>query len=243
MTETLKTVLDREASAVVFAPPDVDAITGAGRRRVRRRRVAAALAGVVAVALVGAAAVEMGGGGGDRETVVASGDGSGVAVSWAVGSTIHVGGDTIEVGHSVRAYVRTSVGFVVLDGADDVWSVTEDGVTEIGRMTSPQPDNLDQQLLASDPGGSLAGWVGEDPSGDLIVETYDQETGESRSFPVPGRGRRTTRCSSPSTTGPGICGHPRGSSRSTSTPVASDRWSGSRTTGCTTSRSTAWRTA
>jgi hypothetical protein len=107
-------------------------------------------------------------------------------VSWAVGSTIHVGDDTIEVGHPIRAYVRTSVGFVVLDDVDDVWSVTDDGVTEIGRMTSPRPDNLDQQLLASDPGGSLAGWVGEDPSGDLIVETYDQETGESRSLLVPG---------------------------------------------------------
>lgn len=185
MTESLKTVLDREASSVAFAPPDVDAIARAGRRRARRRRGAAALAGIVAVALVGGGAVVLAGGG-DGESVVASGDGSGAVVSWAVGSTIHVGGDTIEAGQPIRAYVRTSVGFVVLDDVDTVWSVTDDGVTEIGRMTSPQPDNLDQQLLASDPGGSLAGWVGEDPSGDVMVETYDQETGESRSFPVPG---------------------------------------------------------
>lgn len=185
MTETLKTVLDREASSVVFAPPDLDAITRAGRRRVRHRRGTAALAGVAAVALVGGGAVVLGDGG-DRESVVAGGAGSAGPVSWAVGSTIHVGDDTIEVGHPIRAYVRTAVGFVVLDDVDNVWSVTDDGVTEIGRMTSPRPDNLDQQLLASDPGGSLAGWVGEDPSGDVIVETYDQETSESRSFPVPG---------------------------------------------------------
>jgi hypothetical protein len=190
MTETLKTVLDREASSVAFAPPDVDAITRAGRRRARRRRGAAALAAVVAVTLVGGGAVVLGGDD-DGESVVASGEGPGgkgssAVVSWAVGSTIHVGDDTIEAGHPIRAYVRTSVGFVVLDDADTVWSVTDDGITEIGRMTSPQPDNLDQQLLASDRDGSLAGWVGEDQSGDLIVETYDQATGESRSFPGPG---------------------------------------------------------
>lgn len=186
MTETLKTVLDREASSVAFAPPDVDAITGAGRRRGPPAAGGRpGLTGVVAVALVRGGAVVMGDGG-DGESVVASGDGSGAAVSWAVGSTIHVGDDTIEVGHPIRAYVRTSAGFVVLDGVDNVWSVTDDGVTEIGRMTSLRPDNLDKQLLASDPRGSLAGWVGEDLSGDLIVETYDQETGESRSFPVPG---------------------------------------------------------
>ena len=187
MTQTLKTELDRAASSVAFAPPDLDAITRAGRRQVRRRRALATLAGVAAFALVGGGAIVLGNRGEeDRGSVMTSGDGSGVAVSWAVGSTIHVGDATIEVGHTIRAYVRTSVGFVVLDDVDDVWSVTEDGVTRIGRMTSPRPDNLDQQLLASDPGGSLVGWIAEDSSGELIAMAYDQETGESRPFPVPG---------------------------------------------------------
>ena len=157
------------------------------KRQVRRRRALATLAGVAAFALVGGGAIVLGNRGEeDGGSVMTSGDGSGVAVSWAVGSTIHVGDATIEVGHTIRAYVRTSVGFVVLDDVDDVWSVTEDGVTRIGRMTSPRPDNLDQQLLASDPGGSLVGWIAEDPSGELIAMAYDQETGESRPFPVPG---------------------------------------------------------
>jgi hypothetical protein len=186
MTETLKHLLDRQASSVAFASPDVDAITRTGSRRIRRRRAMAVLGGIAAVALVGGAAVVLGDDGGGRDPVVASGDRAPAAVTWATGSTIHVGDQTIDVGQVVRAYVRTSAGFVVLDDADVVYSVTSDGVTEIGRMTATKPNILDQQRLAADPRGSLVGWVGENPAGELTLETYDQESGVSRSYPAPG---------------------------------------------------------
>ena len=158
MTETLKTLLDRQASSVAFASPDVDAITRTGGRRIRRRRAMAVLGGMTAVALVGGAAVVLGDDGSGRDPVVASGDWAPAAVTWATGSTIHVGDQTIDVGQVVRAYVRTSAGFVVLDDADVVYSVTGDGVTEIGRTTATKPNNLDQQRLVADP--RVAGGLG-----------------------------------------------------------------------------------
>jgi hypothetical protein len=191
MTETLKTVLDREASSVAFALPDVDAITRAGRRRVRRRRSVTALAGIATLALgVGGAAVF--GDDGEGDPVATNSDGSAAPVSWAVGSTIHDGDETIEVGHAIRSYVRTSAGFVVVDDADVVWSVTGGAVTEIGHA-APGPDEgptggepLAGQRLAADPRGPLVGWVGSNPSGGRTFEVYDQASGETQSFTVPG---------------------------------------------------------
>lgn len=183
MTEYLKSVLDEQATAVAFKSPHLEAIAHAGDRRIRQRRVAA-LAGVVVFALV-AGTVAVSAWPGSRVTPNV-GNGPPGTVSWAAGSTIHAGPDTIEVGHVVNAFVRTSLGFAVVDDTDNVYSVTAQGVTQIGHVTATLPNNTDQQRLVSDPRGTLVGWVGEDPPGTLTMYTHDQATGRTRSYPSSG---------------------------------------------------------
>jgi len=181
MTEYLKSVLDGQATSVAFKSPDLETITRAGSQRIRRRR-AVVLAGVAVVAVLGTVAAVSGLG--RVAPQVGSGPWPAESVSWAEGQTIHVGADTIDAGHVVRAYVRTSVGFAVVDDVDDVYSVTTQGVTKVGHLTATRPNNFDQQRLVSDPRGSLVGWVAEDPPGSLVFVAFDQRTGRTRSYPA-----------------------------------------------------------
>lgn len=183
MSELLKAMLDEQAAAVAFRPPDLDTITRTGGLRIRRRRVVTVLASVAAVALVVSAAVVLSGPASRRPDSAAAGridpwrtD----AVSWALGSTIHHGGDSVEAGHDVRAYVQTSVGFVILDDDDNVYSVTRHGVTRIGGA-APARTEQDHVRLVSDPRGTLAGWVGRDSSGP-VLQVHDQATGRTRRY-------------------------------------------------------------
>jgi len=185
MSEYLKTVLDHQAASVAFKSPDLETIARIGEGRIRRRRVAAALAGVAAVAVVaGALAVLSDRTGRDPEPVSAHWRAE--SVSWALGSTVHIGQELIDVGHSVRSFVRTSVGLGIVDDSDDVYSVTDNGATRIGHLTATWPNNSDQQRIVSDPRGTLVGWVNEDPPGTLVLKVYDQRTGQARSYPTSG---------------------------------------------------------
>src|SRR5262245_44038597 len=113
MTESLKSLLEQQAASVAFKPPDLDAIARDNHRRVWRRRASTALAGVAVVAIVATTAVVLSTRA-DRPPDVVAVPRTTDGVSWAVGSTIHDGAEVIEVGHPVRAYVRTSLGFVTL---------------------------------------------------------------------------------------------------------------------------------
>jgi hypothetical protein len=186
MSQYLKSILDDQATSVAFKPPNVETITRVGHRRILRRR-AVVLAGVAVVALLAGVAVALGGPGGETSNVP-SGPWPAGTVSWAVGSTIHAGSDAIDVGRPVRAYVRTALGFAFVDDADDVYSVTEAGVSRIGHLTATLPNNADQQRVVSNARGTLVGWVGEEPSGSLTLVAYDQATGRSRAYPGPGAG-------------------------------------------------------
>lgn len=73
--------------------------------------------------------------------------------TYARGSVIHNGTDTVDVGAPVRAFVRTSVGYVAVDPAGVVRSVVGGSVSEVGRVAAPAI------RLVSDPDGDLAGWV------------------------------------------------------------------------------------
>jgi hypothetical protein len=187
MSEALRTLLHEQATSVAFKPSDLATISRAGGRRIRRRRVFATLGTVAAVALAGSGITMLVGGGSDpRPPTIPSSPWPLDTVSWAINETIYVGAtETIHVGHPVYAYVRTSVGFATVDGSDYVYSVTESGVTPIGRLTPTEPDNRDQQRIVSDPAGSLVGWVGEPTPGVLALYTHDQATGETRTFPTP----------------------------------------------------------
>lgn len=179
MSESLKAMLDEQAASVAFAAPDLDVIARTSRRRIRRRRAVTLCACAVVVALVVVSAVQLFRPAGRPPEAADPGLSS--LVTWAVGSTIHDGTETIDVGHQIRAYVRTSVGFVTLDEADDIYSVTSRGVTRIGHAAIPRRSDSDQVRLVSDPRGSLAGWVGGDASG-LVLQVHDQSTGRTRTY-------------------------------------------------------------
>jgi dipeptidyl aminopeptidase/acylaminoacyl peptidase len=187
MSNSLRTLLHDRATSVAFKPPDTATIARAGGRRIRRRRAFATLATVAGVALAGSGvALVVGGGPAARPPVVPATPWPLDAVSWSIDDTIYVGAtETIDVGHLVYSYVRTSVGFATVDDADNVYSVTELGVTNIGRLTPTEPDNRDQQRIVSDPAGSLVGWVAEDTPGLLALHVHDQATGETRTYPIP----------------------------------------------------------
>lgn len=172
MTEKLKTLLHEQVETVDFAVPDVAALTRAGDRRVRRRR--GLVGGVAALAVVGAlAATRIAGGPAPESTPVVSDPVPQPAqVSWATGQVLHVGDRTIDVGVGVKAYVRTSVGFVVADPAGVVHSVVDGKVSDVGRTDAKHPH------LVSDPTGTQAGWVELDGDRPGFV-VLDQATGDT----------------------------------------------------------------
>ncbi len=125
----------------------------AGTRRVRRRAGLAVVGGLAALALVGGTVAAVQGGGEDRATdPVALPTGPTAPVTWAEGTVIHVGGQQIDVGVPVEAFVRTSAGFVVASRGE-VYAVDGADVQKVGEIDTRRPH------LVSDEDGSLAGWV------------------------------------------------------------------------------------
>lgn len=174
MTEKLKTLLHDRASLPEFAMPDVDLLVRDGSRRARRRGLAVAGGGAAAAtAAVLVAVTALSGGPSGQSGPAVSTDPISVDLpSYAKGSVIHDAEGTVEVGHVVNAFVRTSVGYVVADPDGEVWSVAGGQVSRVGQTDAEYPH------LVSDPRGSLAAWV--DRSGDQpAFVAFDQSTGES----------------------------------------------------------------
>lgn len=170
MTEQLRTLLHDKADGVDFAAPDLDRLTADGDRRIRRRRSALA-GGVLSVALlVGAVAVLGDRGGDDGSPAVAHSAPATREVTWAKGSVIHDGDRTVDVGRQVRAFVETSVGYVVADPGGKVWSVVDGHATEVGTASAQHP------RLVADPAGPLAAWNTPSFEGQQ-VNAIDQSTG------------------------------------------------------------------
>ncbi|GAA1960504.1 hypothetical protein GCM10009798_20180 [Nocardioides panacihumi] len=169
MTGQLRDLLEERADAVGFRPPDLAEIVAEGDRRVRRRRLRAVTAAAVVTAVVGGGAVVAGAIRHPDEVV--TGGGLADAVTWSRGSTIHVGPDEIDVGFLIHGFLRTSSGFVLMDGQQSVWSVTDAGQRRIGKVGG-------QERLVADRNGTLAAWI--DPADELVV--FDQLAGTTRSF-------------------------------------------------------------
>ncbi|KRF16132.1 hypothetical protein [Nocardioides sp. Soil796] len=168
MTEELKTMMTRQADELEPFSPDIDAITGAGRRRLRSRRFGAAGAGVAVVLAVGLGVPQLVGGGSpddSRDTNVAVTESA--PSTWAQGSVIHVGDATVDVGHPVHSFVVTTAGFVSTDPDGKVWS-TRDGRTEQVGEGTPE---YGRQLVAD---GSWAGWIESQPGQPARFSFMDQ---------------------------------------------------------------------
>lgn len=167
MTEKLATLL-HEVADRDFAAPDLDVIVRTGDKKVRRRRGMTGLVGVAALAVIGAGIGLMSGG---DDSVDAAGSPLTEAVTWATGSTLHTPDRTVDLGHRIRSYVRTTAGFAF--AADDgvVRSYVDGEVAEIGRTSEKYP------RLVADTDGTGVGWVdysGERPA--FVVR--DLATGE-----------------------------------------------------------------
>ncbi len=189
MTEKLKQLMHEQASEPHFDPVDVATLIDRGDRRIRRRRWALVGGGAaVAVAAAALAPALLGGATGtDSVTPGTARDGYPVTtgdlprdmfaqgrVTWAMGSVIHYGDITVDVGMPVTAFVRTEIGFVFASDGE-VWQVDGDAQARIGSVDPKNP------RLVSDEESPAAGWV--DPTGDQpAFVVYDHGTGATTSF-------------------------------------------------------------
>ena len=189
MTETLTHVLHERADSARFEAIDVDAVTRAGSRAVRRRRWTAGTGLVASVALVGAFGALGLGGTETHGDEVGTPPADAPTISWAEGSMLHLAArrddgwswtSTMDLGHPIAAYVRTSVGYVVSDG-QDVYSIV-DGQEPLGIGSIPRAVPGSARMLG-DTDGTLAAW----PGGSSYF-VLDQGTGEVQEFRRSGSG-------------------------------------------------------
>jgi hypothetical protein len=186
MGELLKDLMHERAAAE--APPDLDldAIVRAGDRRVWRHRV---VTGVAAAAVVGAAAVaaptvldqvrDDSAPATDQTTapepteVAFSGGFETRRTTYAVGSTIHYGDETIDVSpHVVAAFVQTDDGFVVASTDGTIILANGRSIGPIG-STVLRPGYA---ALVADEGGSLVSWAAPIQTGGTLFVVFDTAT-------------------------------------------------------------------
>ncbi|WP_151082465.1 hypothetical protein [Nocardioides cynanchi] len=150
MTGQLRTTMHTRADALDRLDLDLDAIVRDGNRRLRRRRTAL-VAGGAALALVTAGtAFGLHGRGTTAEPMPA--DQPTKALTYAVGSVIHTGDGTIDVGRKVESMVQTARGFVFSDPDLNVYEETNGDVQQIGHLAHAR-----SRLLAGDD-GLVATW-------------------------------------------------------------------------------------
>jgi hypothetical protein len=174
MTGILKDLMHHRADGLEEFRPDLDAIVAAGDRRVRRRRVVVGSAGAAAL-LTAAIAVPVGlqlrDGGGDGRADVTAGETR--SLTWADGSTIHVGDETIDVGHEIHAFVATTEGYLIADPAGSVWSWVDGEATKVGELSTDA--EVTDPLLVAD--GARAGWVEADRDRPYFMVLDQSESG------------------------------------------------------------------
>lgn len=161
MTGQLRTTLHTRADALGQPDLDLDAIVRDGNRRLRRRRTALA-GGAAALALVAAGTAF---GLHDRSTTAEPTPASENAkpLIYAVGSVIHTGDGTIDVGTKVVSFVSTHWGFV-FSTPDQRLHYYRDGQVEPITTFDGHPSQLasaSTPLVTGDDGMLTAWWDGE----------------------------------------------------------------------------------
>lgn len=178
MTGQLRTSLHEHADALHALDLDLDTIVRDGDRRLRRRRLA--VVGGVAVALVAAAGITALAWDRPSSTVAPADDGTTRPLSYAVGSVIHSGTDTIDVGVRVDSFVPTADGFVISDPQGQVYAERDGELQKIGQLASRRT-----RLVADDSGDHVAWWDGAHfqlwsasrPAGATVTDSIDAMTG------------------------------------------------------------------
>jgi hypothetical protein len=177
MTGLLRDTMNERADAARYPQLDLDAIIEAGDRRVRRRRVAVTggaavvAAAVIAAVALGPSALDLDSGG-----TPAVGQPPGPFAqdrpTYAVGSTIHYGGDTLRLGYPVRSLAQTDDGFVYTAPEGQVMFTDGDTEQQIGVTDSSRSQ------LASDDSGPYVGWTDSSGRGAPEFVVYDTAKGE-----------------------------------------------------------------
>lgn len=194
MTDLLRDTLREQAQTETPPHFDVEQImrdgdARAGRGRIGTGLVAAGIAGVVA--LGGVALSQMGADDGRDLQVADQRDGRPAfaerRVTYAEGSVIHYGVDSIDVGQKVVSFVQTDDGFVFMTPDGSV-HLADGSAREIGRT------DAEAAYLKSDDSGSLVAWVefapGERPTlvvfdtaaRDEVLRTSDGTTPDMTAF-------------------------------------------------------------
>jgi hypothetical protein len=170
MTEKLKDLMHEQASSVDFDLPDLDTLVRDGDRRLRTRRLGVVGAGLAAAAVATAVTLAaVGGGTGSRAVDPAQQAPATAEVTWVTGSVLHVGTRTVDLGHEVRAYVRTGDGIVFADPRGRVHSWTDGAeVSAVGRTSARRPH------LVSDDETGQAAWV-DVSDGDKTLAVLDRD--------------------------------------------------------------------
>lgn len=161
----LKNLMHERADALEAPVLDLDAITVAGDQRVTRRR---ALAGLAVAAVVAGIAIPVGIGlTGDDEnqdeppvTVSES-----APLTYATGSVIHAGSDSVDVGHEVYLFVQVDNGYVFADPDRRVFHWDGSTAQQVGQLGT-----RNGREIVSD--GRAAAWVDE-TRGDWRYATLD----------------------------------------------------------------------
>jgi hypothetical protein len=177
MTGLLRDTMNDRADAAGYPHLDLDAIIETGDRRVRRRRLAA-VGGAAVVAAAVVAAVAIGPSALDRDSgqLPPVGQPAGpfaqARPTYASGSTIHYGDQSLELDHPVRSFVQTPAGFVYTGPDGQVLFTDGLSETQIGTTQS------EGRQLASDSSGPYVGWVDSTDQGAPAFVVYDTAKGE-----------------------------------------------------------------
>jgi hypothetical protein len=153
MNTTLKDMMSARADAAPGPNLDVDAAIRKGRRRLWRNRAVGGTAVCAAAAALAVTAPTVLPDGGSSDVGWAGGIGERLAATYATGSEIHYGDQTVDVApQDVSSFLQTDDGFVFTTPGHGVY-FTDGGVPEqIGQ------GDLTGKLVADDAGGYVA-WV------------------------------------------------------------------------------------
>lgn len=149
MTGLLKDLMHDRADNLGAPALEVDAMVRDGNRRVSRRRTmmtGGVAAAAVAAALVLPAVLP--------ERVPQGSDvaaGPGASASYATGSVVHLGSQSIDVGREIHAFVATTDGIVFTDVDGAVWASNGDEPRQIGTTLAKY-----ERLVAD---GEWAAWL------------------------------------------------------------------------------------
>jgi hypothetical protein len=171
MTRLLSDVLHERADSAPGPHVDLDAIIGAGNRRVRRSRLSTGLAAAaVATVVAGSSLVLPGLVAQERDAPVAGAPAPFTErrAGYALDGAIHWGDETFEVGLPVTSYVQTDDGFVLTNRQGDVFLFDGTDSQRIGFTSNGR--------IRADDTGSLVAWVDRAEDGHPQYVVYDTRT-------------------------------------------------------------------